>query len=72
MLLQNSPEIKCPPPWLAPRNCRIRNPSAAAVVTPSSDPWNQITFAAPMMVLYILSIGIAWMFGRRPARADKL
>ena len=38
----------------------------AAVVTPSSDPWNQTVFAAPMIVLYLLSIGIAWMVA--PAR----
>ena len=33
----------------------------AAVVTPSSDPWNQTIFAAPMIALYLLSIGIAWL-----------
>ena len=33
---------------------------AAAVLTPSSDPWNQAAFAAPMLVLYVLSIGLAW------------
>ncbi len=32
----------------------------AAVLTPSSDPWNQTVFAAPMLVLYILCIGLAW------------
>jgi sec-independent protein translocase protein TatC len=32
----------------------------AAVLTPSSDPWNQTVFAAPMLVLYLLSIGLAW------------
>lgn len=36
---------------------------AAAVLTPSSDPWNQMVFAAPMLVLYLLSIAIAWLFG---------
>jgi sec-independent protein translocase protein TatC len=34
---------------------------AAAVLTPSSDPWNQIAFALPMVTLYLLSIAIAWM-----------
>jgi sec-independent protein translocase protein TatC len=34
---------------------------AAAVLTPSTDPWNQIVFAAPMIGLYLLSIGIAWL-----------
>jgi sec-independent protein translocase protein TatC len=33
----------------------------SAVATPSSDPWNQTIFALPMMVLYLLSIGIAWV-----------
>ena len=32
----------------------------AAVLTPSTDPWNQIVFAAPMVVLYLLSILIVW------------
>jgi sec-independent protein translocase protein TatC len=36
---------------------------AAAVLTPSTDPWNQIVFAAPMIGLYLLSIGIAWLVG---------
>ena len=48
---------------------------AAAALTPSTDPWNQIVFAAPMIGLYILSIGIAWLVGPRqgketPARGD--
>ena len=34
---------------------------AAAVLTPSTDPWNQIVFAGPMIGLYLLSIGIAWL-----------
>jgi sec-independent protein translocase protein TatC len=34
---------------------------AAAILTPSADPWNQTVFAGPMIALYILSIGIAWM-----------
>ena len=33
----------------------------AAVLTPSTDPWNQIVFAGPMIGLYLLSIGIAWL-----------
>jgi len=36
---------------------------AAAVLTPSTDPWNQIVFAAPMIGLYIISIAIAWLVG---------
>ena len=41
---------------------------AAAVLTPSSDPWNQAIFAAPMMGLYVISIGIAFIaHPRKPA-----
>ena len=32
----------------------------AAVITPTGDPMNQTVFAAPMIALYFLSIGIAW------------
>ena len=41
----------------------------AAVLTPSGDPWNQTVFAAPMVVLYMLSIGIAWVVAPRRAPA---
>jgi len=34
---------------------------AAAVLTPSPDPWNQAMFAGPLIGLYLLSIVIAWM-----------
>ena len=37
----------------------------AAVVTPTADPMNQTIFAAPMIVLYLLSIAIAWMVNPR-------
>ena len=45
---------------------------AAAVLTPSADPWNQIVFAMPMIALYVLSIAIAWLVGpkRSQPRAD--
>jgi sec-independent protein translocase protein TatC len=40
----------------------------AAVLTPSADPWNQTLFAAPMMALYVISIGVAWLVApRRPS-----
>ena len=32
----------------------------AAVLTPSTDPWNQTLFAAPMVALYSISIFIVW------------
>jgi len=37
----------------------------AAVATPSSDPVNQTIFAAPMVVLYLISIGVAWVFQKK-------
>jgi len=37
----------------------------AAVVSPTADIPNMMLFAAPMMVLYVISIFIAWFFGRR-------
>ena len=37
----------------------------AAVITPSGDPMTQAVFAAPMILLYIVSIGIAWLFGKK-------
>jgi sec-independent protein translocase protein TatC len=40
----------------------------AAVLTPSSDPWNQAVFAAPMIALYVISIGIAWIAAPRRER----
>jgi sec-independent protein translocase protein TatC len=33
----------------------------AAVLTPTSDPWNQTIFAAPMVGLYLVSILIVWL-----------
>ena len=38
---------------------------AAAIVTPGSDPLSQLLVAVPMLGLYALSIGIAWIFMRR-------
>ena len=41
----------------------------AAVLTPSADPYNQMIFAAPMIGLYLISIGIAWIVGPKRGRA---
>jgi sec-independent protein translocase protein TatC len=38
---------------------------AAAVLSPTSDLPNMMLFAAPMAVLYLISILIAWIFGRQ-------
>lgn len=37
----------------------------AAIITPSGDPVNLATWSAPMVVLYIISIGVAWVFGKK-------
>src|SRR5690606_3716491 len=37
----------------------------AAVVSPTADIPNMLLFAMPMMALYVVSIVIAWFFGRR-------
>ena len=44
---------------------------AAAVLTPTGDPWTQSLLAAPMIWLYILSIGLAWVFGKRKDRGEE-
>jgi sec-independent protein translocase protein TatC len=33
----------------------------AAIVTPTADILNMCLFAAPMLVLYAISIGVAWL-----------
>jgi sec-independent protein translocase protein TatC len=37
----------------------------AAVASPGQDPASQLLFAAPMLVLYVISIGVAWLFGKK-------
>jgi sec-independent protein translocase protein TatC len=37
----------------------------AAVITPSADIVTQLIFAGPMLVLYAVSIGVAWLFGKK-------
>jgi sec-independent protein translocase protein TatC len=45
---------------------------AAAVITPSGDMLTQTLFAVPMIGLYLISIVIAWIFGKkRPAPAEE-
>jgi Sec-independent protein secretion pathway component TatC len=41
------------------------------VLTPSPDPWTQIVFAAPMLVMYAISIGIAWLAAPRRATSER-
>lgn len=42
----------------------------AAIATPSSDPVNQTIFAAPMIVLYLISIGVAKVFQKKKKDDD--
>lgn len=41
---------------------------AGAVLSPGGDPLSMALFALPMFVLYIFSIGLAWVFGKRKKR----
>ena len=41
----------------------------AAVVTPDGSPVSQVTLALPMLGLYVLSIGVAWVFAPRRSAA---
>jgi sec-independent protein translocase protein TatC len=43
----------------------------AAVITPTGDMMTQTIFAAPMVVLYIISILIAWLVGPKRIRAPQ-
>lgn len=43
---------------------------AAAVLSPGGDPISQMVFAAPMVILYTLSIGLAWVFGKRKKKEE--
>jgi sec-independent protein translocase protein TatC len=38
---------------------------AAAVISPTNDVPNMLLFAAPMFVLYAISIVVAWICGRK-------
>jgi sec-independent protein translocase protein TatC len=43
----------------------------AAIITPSPDPWTMCIYAVPMLLLYMLGIGVSWYFqpGRRTKQA---
>lgn len=43
---------------------------AAAIVTPDPSPVGQALVAAPMLLLYLLGIGIAYLFGKSPKEDD--
>jgi sec-independent protein translocase protein TatC len=42
----------------------------AAVLTPDASPVTQTAMAVPMMVLYGISIGLAWIFGKKRRQND--
>lgn len=42
----------------------------AAIITPGTDPLSQVLVAVPMLGLYVLSIGIAWIFKRRDTNSS--
>jgi len=42
----------------------------AALLTPTPDAFNMVMFAAPMLGLYFISIGIVWIFGK-PRQTDE-
>ncbi|MEZ5320080.1 MAG: twin-arginine translocase subunit TatC [Vicinamibacterales bacterium] len=41
----------------------------AALITPSADVVTQLIFAAPMLALYLISIAVAWLFGKKREEA---
>ena len=44
----------------------------AAVITPTTDIMNMCVFSAPMIVLYVLSIGVAWLVHPKRRRKNAL
>ena len=43
---------------------------ASAVLTPTGDAFVMTAMAVPLFLLYVLSIGIAWIFGKKKAVED--
>lgn len=41
----------------------------AAIMTPTPDPWTMFSMALPMIGLYYLACGVAWLIDRRRAKA---
>lgn len=55
--------------WRVWRHAVVIIAILAAVLTPTPDAFTMLVFAAPMLGLYFLSIGIVWLFGK-PRRSD--
>jgi len=43
---------------------------AAAILTPDSSPITQTVMAGPMVLLYLLSVALAWLFGKKRDTAE--
>ena len=43
----------------------------SALLTPTADMFNMLIFSAPMLVLYFLSVGIVWFFGKRRRKEEE-
>jgi len=43
----------------------------AAVLTPTGDVLTMSVFAGPMILLYLLGVAVAWMFGKSPVSRDR-
>ena len=43
---------------------------AAAILTPSPDWVSQVLLGVPMVILYLVGVGVAWLFGRRKHAAE--
>ncbi|MCG3161501.1 MAG: Sec-independent protein translocase protein TatC [Acidobacteria bacterium] len=58
--------------WKAWRYAVVIIMILSAVLTPTADAFNMLVFAAPMLILYFLSIGIVWMFGKQRRGDEKI
>jgi sec-independent protein translocase protein TatC len=56
--------------WKAWRYAVVIIAIISAILTPTTDAFNMIVFAAPMLGLYFISIAIVWIFGK-PRRTDE-
>ena len=50
---------------LIPRDATLIIVIAGAVLSPGGDIASQMILSGPMLVLYIISIGIAWVFAKK-------
>ena len=43
----------------------------AAIITPDGNPISQVAVAGPMIGLYFISIGLAWLFGKKKRKTEE-